>query len=914
MNGMQSKRLINPGKRQSSGSHPTGETPLTAACLQVVDTGLWCIVFVVPLLLGGRHPLGRMVLALLCAAVATAWFCRKTVQGGTWTRTAPVCLMLAAFALVGCQVVPIPASWLAVLAPRNASLLSLWTNNPDVATRMGEWRTLSIDPEATRLALATLIAYGLLFVTVVQRLGTSSDVHRLLRWIGLSAIFNAAFGFLQYMTANGRFLWFYEYPFTGTVGDLKGGFTCRNHFSHFLVLGMAALIAWLVERNFRANPPAKTTRKHVRRGVSTQTHKSHAERMVTLALIAGLGLVVCAVLLALSRGGIVAMMVVTLVAASIYHRAGFISSEHIASALGLIAVVVAVLSFHGGYEKVSHRVDELAAGSWEELDSSSGRRLIWSANLEAIQDGWLTGSGAGTHRIIYPVYLDQSLDKEYTHAENSPLQVITENGFPGAALLTIGILVCGVWCYQAVNRSPHRADRIYAGGVTAALSASLVHGMVDWVWFVPPCMAVTILFAACALRLAQLATAEEAITSHDAPLSRTTWISLATAITLLGVWAVATLAKPGIASVAWDRYLLASIAKADLRKHQLTQSAVDPAELERSEEMLTGTMISNLQQVLRWRPEFATAHLRLASKYLRKFDLEQRQAANSMTSVEVRQAALASGFQSADQLRNWLHNAFGDNSALLYRAYYHAQKALQLSPLQGEGYVLLANLCFLDGHGLEAMDSYLRQAQAVRPHKGNVIYNIGLHRIHLGQYDAAVELWQSIYHDRGSHQQKITEFLAGHTPVVNFLQAFAPNWQTLRHVWRRYSQLGTEEDLQLLLSYTVEATGRETTNLPPHSASRLWLQLAHMQRELHQHETAVVSLCQGHLADPNNFVIRQLLGHSLLTLGQATEAEKHLRWCLSRRPDHGGLRKQLLEATKIRLAKRDNQTTHHLLQ
>ena len=61
---------------------------------------------------------------------------------------------------------------------------------------------------------------------------------------------------------------------------------------------------------------------------------------------------------------------------------------------------------------------------------------------------------------------------------------------------------------------------------------------------------------------------------------------------------------------------------------------------------------------------------------------------------QIREAAQLSEFPSLQQLRDWLQLAIGENSRLLYQAYFHARRAVQLCPLQGEAYLYLAEVCF----------------------------------------------------------------------------------------------------------------------------------------------------------------------------------------------------------------------------
>ena len=887
---------------QDRRSSPT-DTSLDDACLRVVDAGLWAVVFVVPLLFGGRHNLGRFVFVALCVVISLAWFIRQAVLGnGTWTRSAASGIMLLALAVVGAQLVPLPSDWIESLSPRIATLLPLWSAESSEALEWGRWQTLSLAPEETRLALATLVAYALLFTTTLQRVRTTADVRRMLRWIALSAIFMAGFGLLQYFSSNGRFFWFYDYPYSNTTDGATGSFSCRNHFAHFLCLGLAALIAWITEH---LNSSTTTVESHQtkHRPPSNLTLQSIAQQTpTTAALVAGLAVVVCAILLSYSRGAAVALAVVAVVITLLYYRSRLISAGHLLGVLGVVVLVVGVLSIHG-YEKVAQRVDDFTTGSLESLDERGGRRKIWQANVEAIQAGWQTGAGAGSHKFIYPLYMPDPSPREFTHAENGPLQIITENGLPGGVLLAWFACCCGIWCWGAFGRERQSSSRIFAGAITAALSASLIHSLFDFIWFVPACVAVTLIMAACALRLARLNRAEAGYDSGETVLARPAWIGVAALASVVGLWAVATLFGPARASLPWDRYQRNVIAERDLRTQSTSLSTEKAAELEATQHFYNLAKIDELRQVVSLQPRHSSAHLQLANSYLRQFEVNQSRSANQMTIVSIRDAAIRSRFATAEELQQWLIRAFGENSELLYRAYHHLRCSIRRSPLEGESYLLMANLCFLQGKGAATIEAYVDQALAVRPYDGYVLFLAGRQQLLLSRDDEAVRYWTAALKIPGSHQDQIIRHLAVQVPASYFLQKLEPDWEKLYDIWTYYRQVGTQQDWEAIEHYARDRAAIDTTHLPPKLAVRTWLRLGMMQRELGLNTEAVASLSKGNAVYPNYFHIRHNLALVLMDLQQAEAAEPHLRWCLSRRPDYGELRDALTLATKIRLGR-----------
>jgi hypothetical protein len=230
-----------------------------ARLMSTVDAALAGVIFVAPLVLGGRHDVGRLVFAVLVGVAGVAWFVRQVMLRERSRLPWPVAaILLGGAATLLLQLVPLPATWVSWLAPRTAEVLPLWSGGVAPGT-LGAWRTISLDPEATRLALAMFAAYGLLFATVYQRVQCREDVARLLQWIGLSAGVMAAIGFVQFALPNGKFLWIYEHPTRDAGERLGGAFANRNHFAHFVALGVPGLAVWLLlavrNSSFRFPPP-----------------------------------------------------------------------------------------------------------------------------------------------------------------------------------------------------------------------------------------------------------------------------------------------------------------------------------------------------------------------------------------------------------------------------------------------------------------------------------------------------------------------------------------------------------------------------------------------------------------------------------------------------------------------------------
>lgn len=888
--------------KQSFRSSRNDEGSVTSVCLKVVDLGIGAIIFVGPHLLGGRHLLGRFAIVAACVVTATAWFIGQYFnQHVKWRRTSGLGLLILAIGTVTFQLAPLPEEWLNTLSPRISRILPLWNANQS-GPQLGEWNTISLSPEDTRLALATLLAYAMLFVTAVQRLNTLDDVKRIVHWVAGSAVIVATFGIVQYFTANGKFFWVYEYPYTDTLQHLKAGFTCRNHFAHFLVLGLCCLVAGtLLHRDKESNrrKPVSSSKSRFTEHGNSNLHSFYI-RAHSIAIV----VLLFAVLASLSRGAVLAMLAAMGTMAICYASAGLLRSKHVMAVGFLGVIIIFTLSMSGDYEHVTKRLETFTSRSIDDWDESGGRRLIWSANLAAFEAGWMTGSGAGSHRFVYPLYIEKPFVREFTHAENGYLQVASENGLPGVLILISILLLCGYWCYSATRLGKeNRTLSILSAGVTGALTASVAHSIVDFVWFIPACACVTILLTACALRLSQLASTQKTRSVERPNIPRLTKFNMALASSVAGIWALLTLFPAARTALEWDSYLLADQANQIVTADRQSSDESSDRELALAEQLNSESSLVHLSNVVRDYPQSARAHMRLAGGLLNRFETLQQQSDNQMSVAQIREAATASHFGSAQELGKWMDRAFGKNCRLLYQARYHSLRAAELCPLQGEAYVYLAELSFLEGGDAGTVGAYSNQSLIVRPQDPDVLFAVGKRNLIDGNIDQTVLLWRTAYQCDGKHQHLINSILSHDMTTANFLETFQPTWTPLQNLWAQYRDNGRLDNLKILLPYASHEASQQIASLSPIQASVIWWGLAGMQKDAGQQDDALQSLQLAHSANPDHFGMRYDLAKCLVDMGRPELAEPHLRWCLGQSPNNESLQAELQKLSRTKMQK-----------
>ncbi|MCL4203698.1 MAG: O-antigen ligase family protein [Pirellulaceae bacterium] len=858
------------------------ERPVARALLWMTDLGLAAVIFVAPLVMGGRYEVGRLVYVACVSLAAIAFAGRLCVlRNARWRLTGAEGLLIAGLVLVVLQLVPLPPMVVNTVSPEINRLLPIWTSGQAADTTslgFASWNRLSLTPQATQGGLVTFLAHAMLFLVVVQRIRDRADVERLLRWLALASIGMAALGLAQFMFGNGRFLWIYEHPSRDTFGVVKGTFQNQNHFAHFLILGFGPILWWL-QQLWSARP---TQSSGFRRG------DSGLSQFGKPALLIGAGLVLIAVLLTFSRGGVVTACIASFVALGLMAHRGLLDRKALLRFAGLTFVLVAALAIHG-YEPLAKRMATLRdSQSLDEI--SRGRKELWEAHRLAIPKFFATGTGAGSHREIYPTYLDESFDVEFTHGENGYLHLWLETGTVGLTLAVSAWLLACFWCLRVYYQAADKSDGSAAIAVFAGLVASAVHSLGDFVWYIPSCLSLTIVLAACGCRIYQLNRYKLSLTSPEGVVWRPRTLACtppvaavaATGVVLLSAMMVAERLPGALAAPHWDAYYKLSLAE---RGNQHGESD-EP-------ESSAGAMLEHLHQVLQRDPHNARAHLRLARLCLREFDRRQERSENPMPLTQIRDAALASQFTSPDALNDWLRVLLADNRVWLDRARWHTRQALTQCPLYGDGYVYLAELAFLDGGGAENKHLLVQQALTVRPYSGVVLLAAGSEAALAGDTDKALELWKLAFEQDPYQRGQIIEMLAAQMPPTAFVEHFQPDVDGLASLYAFYREQDlVPQALEMADSYAA-ALRADAERLTSEAAGRRWLQAASLYEFCGNLDDFVATARHAVLAAPNDFGHRRVLIRALVKNEEYAEAVEQLQWCISRKPDDAGLQREM---------------------
>jgi len=351
-------------------------------------------------------------------------------------------IALLAVALVGLQLIPLPASLWAQLGPREIVAAGFQTLGMRIPAE-----PLSLTPAASLDALLKIIP-PLAVVCAMVRLRAYRP-----QWLAIALIAGTlsgiALGAMQVASSGPELSPLYLYSETN-AGKGVGFFANVNHMATLLVIAIPFLAALVAA-----------------------ARKAGMQRYSAIvAIAAGLGILI---VVGLALNGSLAGWGLALAALA-------------ASALVILPpgnrlrpwmVGVAALLFIGAVMALqttaidSGRIGEHAA------TSSQSRGDIFATTSRAAADFMPFGSGLGSFRSVYPLYeRPQQVTPEYVvHAHNDYAELALELGLPGILL----ILLFLAWWAAAVWRAWRTAESgPFARAAAIASAAVLVHSIVDF--------------------------------------------------------------------------------------------------------------------------------------------------------------------------------------------------------------------------------------------------------------------------------------------------------------------------------------------------------------------------------------------------------------------------------------------------
>ena len=427
--------------RGSSSEKTTRGAQVSRWLLAVAVAGL-------ALAVGTVHTVTLCVVTVVLAAAATAaWWGAEPIR----VRPAATVLLFTGVGLTAytaLQCVPMPAGWLAVIAPHNADV---WARALSPLHEPGpRWVTISLDPVATRVEVLKGVAYLLAFVTALRVARRREGVGFLSAVIVATAIVLALAALLHPAFGARKLFGVFEAG-AGIPDRHVAPLMNPNHLAAYLNVGFCLALA------------------------SAVSPEPRVPRVIALAIalvLAGVQIWVA------SRGGVVTMLVGGLLVGGLAWAAR--STWAARSKTGAPALGLSLVTGLAALAGVAMMAVSSEDAQGELLSADVSKLELFGQAMRMARAYLLFGAGRGSFASTFPEFrgafanLDGvSLHVTFAQPENIVAQWATEWGAP----LTLGAMISILW---ALRPTAALARSTTGAGAWAALVAVTVQNFVDF--------------------------------------------------------------------------------------------------------------------------------------------------------------------------------------------------------------------------------------------------------------------------------------------------------------------------------------------------------------------------------------------------------------------------------------------------
>ena len=860
-----------------------------------------------PLGMGGRHPVGQIFLSASAITAAAAWLVRcYHTNNAAWQLSVLDLLFAAGLAISIFQLLPLSENLICTISPHLSALLPCWIDGP---WTLGQWTTLSLTPGETSVGVRIFIAQIILVGCIFQSIRSSQDIERILLVVVVATGLMAALGVVQYLTSNGKYLWFYEFAFNDTQSIVKGTFSNRNHYASYLAIGAGSLFWWTFKPERTQQDSRSSSRGSRRRQRSSRTQISSSiqpEYRLALGLVA-LSVTTFAVLLSLSRGGTISLAAVGLVTTGMLLKTGRITQKLAGGCLGVVLLIGTALTIHG-MDRVNTRLDTIwteLGGMFSDTEDTGlgGRREVWQAAVETITDFPVLGTGIGSHAAIAKAYMPPTDKHIFTHAENSYLNLGVETGLVGLGLAITSLLIAFACCAIVFLKGTAQEQAI-AVALTGGLTAGTVHAATDFIWYVPACSTLMMLLGACALKLAS--GHMHVISPPQISLDR-----LSAAIASIGIVTVLVFVsyrqlQEAKAQTFFEYSIKQTRTLEKLSRQSVSQTSQHavktkgkitnlPAESTKERGVITEleNRIDSLEKTVALHPGHLQAWTDLAFCKLEHFGLTRRIAGETIRLTDIRQTVEQTQFQSKAARIAWVQKITGDGFQDLTQAKNAAMRAVTVNPCAGNAWCVLAATSFLNTQDSGLPQACINQALRVRPHEGQVLFDAANQAELDGNAARATQLRKQCFAECPSERGRVLNVLLPMISAVEACELLQPDINGLRTIDGLWSRSSSKETMKPVKELRLAKVYEAAQQVKGTTQSNLLYEAAIIERTLGNTDNAAATITAALVANPNNYQMRLVHIDLALAAGDTATAKKEIDWCLLRRPDSQKLQRRI---------------------
>jgi hypothetical protein len=414
------------------------------------------------LLAGGRPWTLPPLLALAVLASLSSY--RRTFSFPAACRPLDLALLGIA-AIVALQLAPLPSALVAAVSPHAAGVRAALEFAP--MTAPPAWTTLSLDPERTAAALASVALGILAFWTARAVFSAAGNTRSFCRALALMAALAAIAAVVQKAVAP-KLLLFVVPPEARSTSPF-GAFTNRNHFAAWLLLAATPVLGYLIAR-LRTHPEyARSWRLALKEFLASGAMMTAVSSVVTLGVM----------LVTLSRSALAGLGVAAVTAWHFGRPRMRFERTTLPARLGALGVLLLAATLFIDIDGWAGRLEQSFA-----TEGLFGRLTIWRETWPIVGDFWLAGTGAGTYSEAMTHYQQTrmwvgSMQRwaHFNNAHSHYLQAASEGGL----LLAIPVLAA-LAALVMLTRRAIRADKGEMFWVRVGAAAGLAGLAAQSIW------------------------------------------------------------------------------------------------------------------------------------------------------------------------------------------------------------------------------------------------------------------------------------------------------------------------------------------------------------------------------------------------------------------------------------------------
>jgi O-antigen ligase len=364
------------------------------------------------------------------------------------------------------QVLPLPLYWLDKI-PTPSSQLYQQAYKLIASQSAPEWASISVDTSVTIKMALLSTAYFCLFLLLLLLIDSRKKLLLFCYLLLISGLFQAMYGSLMTLSGMEYLLGIKKKYY---LGFATGTFVNRNHFAGYLEMTLSIGMGLLMISNRNSDSTQSVNlgwRGLLRQFLSVILSRKAIFRLTLIIMVIGL-------ILSRSRMGngaffnslLITGFIAIIVSNAFRKRGVYLLLSSI------VALDILLLGSWFGIEKVMQRIENTSA-------SSESRDEVVQALFPMITDFNWFGSGAGTFRYAFPPYVDGNFGG-YDHAHNDYLELLSDLGYIGVALLA-GLVLVSLW--QALLALRYRKSSFVRGMGFASFMGTLsllIHSFVDF--------------------------------------------------------------------------------------------------------------------------------------------------------------------------------------------------------------------------------------------------------------------------------------------------------------------------------------------------------------------------------------------------------------------------------------------------